>query len=393
VSEKIKPININEKIIVTSIQESPDASVTVNTKGEITGMNETWKKMTGINDEKAPGMLFDFFTEPLKARAAYVEILNNKFVTGIKLTIRHTNSKLTDILFNGSVYKNKDEVRGIVIVARDVTKVKATDDEFGELLEIIYTKYGYDFREYSEAHIKRRILNNMAMTGIKDISQMHHKVMNDEKFAAMLLQDMSITVTEMYRDPGFYRSMRENIIPLLKTYPFIKIWHAGCSTGEEAYSMAIMMEEEGLYDRTIIYATDFNQKALNQAKEGIFTNSMIKEYTNNYQLSGGKESFSSYYTSDHNNVIMNQSLKKNIVWANHNLVTDSVFAEVNLILCRNVIIYFNKELQNKVQTLFYNSLTNGGILALGSKESLRFTDLYNEYIEIDKKNRIFKKRY
>jgi chemotaxis protein methyltransferase CheR len=233
----------------------------------------------------------------------------------------------------------------------------------------------------------------MVMSGLEDISQMQSKVLNDEIFASTLLQDLSITVTEMFRDPSFYVSLRENVIPVLKTYPFIKIWHAGCATGEEAYSMAIVMHEEGLYDRTTIYATDFNQRVLNQAKEGIFSNKMMKKYATNYQLSGGKDSFSSYYTSDHDNVIMNQSLKKNIVWANHNLVTDSVFAEVHLILCRNVLIYFNQNLQNKVQNLFYNSLINGGILCLGSKESLQFTELHDEYTALDKKQRIFKKRY
>ena len=265
--------------------------------------------------------------------------------------------------------------------------------EISLLLEAVYQRYGYDFRQYSEAHIRRRVMNRMAMSGLEDVSHMQSKVLNDEKFAYGLLQDLSITVTEMFRDNGFYRSLRENVIPILKTYPFIKIWHAGCATGEEAYSMAILMQEEGLYERTTIYATDFNQRALNQAKEGIFPNSMMKEYTHNYQLAGGKESFSDYYTSDHNNVIMNQSLKKNIVWANHNLVTDSVFAEVHLILCRNVLIYFDHHLQNKVQHLFYNSLINGGVLCLGSKESLRFTDLFEKYSELDKKQRIFKKRY
>ncbi len=236
-------------------------------------------------------------------------------------------------------------------------------------------------------------MSRMTMTGLEDISQMQSKILNDKIFAASFLQDMSITVTEMFRDPGFYKSLRENVIPVLKTYPFIKIWHAGCSTGEEAYSMAIILQEEGLYDRTLIYATDFNQQALNQAKEGIFSNSKIKEYTANYQLAGGIESFSNYYMSNYDNVIMNHSLKKNIVWANHNLVTDSVFAEVNLILCRNVLIYFDKILQNIVQKLFLNSLINGGILCLGSKESLRFTDLSEEYTELDKKQRIFKKKY
>ena len=273
-------------------------------------------------------------------------------------------------------------------------RYKDTSDlEISLLLEAIFRKYGYDFREYSQAHIRRRIMNRMAVSGFEDISQMQSKVLNDDTFASELLQDLSITVTEMFRDPVFYRSLRENVVPVLKTYPFIKIWHAGCATGEEAYSMAILLQEEGLYDRTTIYATDFNQMALNRAKDGIFSNKMIKEYTSNYQMAGGKESFSSYYTSNYDNVIMNHSLKKNIVWANHNLVTDSVFAEVNLILCRNVLIYFDKNLQNKVQTLFYNSLINGGVLCLGSKESLRFSDLYEQYIELDTKQRIFKKKY
>lgn len=273
-------------------------------------------------------------------------------------------------------------------------RYKDTSDlEISLLLEAIFRKYGYDFREYSQAHIRRRIMSSMALSGFHDVSQMQSKVLNDQLFASELLQDLSITVTEMFRDPFFYRSLRENVIPILKTYPFIKIWHAGCATGEEAYSMAILLQEEGLYDRTTIYATDFNQFALNRAKEGIFPNKMIKEYTANYQLAGGKESFSSYYISNYDNVIMNQSLKKNIVWANHNLVTDSVFAEVNLILCRNVLIYFDKNLQNKVQTLFYNSLINGGVLCLGSKESLRYSDLYEDYQELDRVQRIFKKKY
>lgn len=273
-------------------------------------------------------------------------------------------------------------------------RYKDTSDlEISLLLEAIFRKYGYDFREYSQAHIRRRIMNSMALSGFHDVSQMQSKVLNDQLFASELLQDLSITVTEMFRDPFFYRSLRENVIPILKTYPFIKIWHAGCATGEEAYSVAILLQEEGLYDRTTIYATDFNQFALNRAKEGIFPNKMIKEYTANYQLAGGKESFSSYYISNYDNVIMNQSLKKNIVWANHNLVTDSVFAEVNLILCRNVLIYFDKNLQNKVQTLFYNSLINGGVLCLGSKESLRYSDLYEDYQELDRVQRIFKKKY
>jgi len=265
--------------------------------------------------------------------------------------------------------------------------------EISSLLEALYQKYGYDFRQYSKAHIKRRISNRMVLSRLEDVSQVQTKILNDEVFAHELLQDLSITVTEMFRDQDFYRSLRENVIPVLRTYPFTKIWHAGSATGEEAYSMAIILQEEGLYDRTIIYATDFNQRALNIAKEGIYSNSLMKEYSINYQMSGGKKSFSDYYTSKYDNVIMNQSLKKNIVWANHNLVTDAVFGEVHLILCRNVLIYFDTNLQNTVQKLFYDSLIDGGILCLGSKEGLRFTDFFEKYTELDKKQKIFKKKY
>jgi len=291
----------------------------------------------------------------------------------------HSTNKLTE---NGTDSLNSvNEVR------------KKVELNIQGLLEAIYHTYGYDFRNYSEAHIKRRVMNRMAMSGIKDITELQAKVLNEEAFASILLQDLSINVTEMFRDPGFYKSLREKVMPILKTYPFIKIWHAGCSTGEEVYSMAIVLQEEGLADRTTIYATDFNQHVLNQGKEGIFSNRLMKEYTANYQLSGGKESFSDYYISDDNNVIMNQSLKNKIVWANHNLVTDSVFAEVNLILCRNVLIYFDRELQNNVQNLFHNSLMMGGVLCLGSKESLRFTDFHDAYVVLDEKQRIFKKKY
>ena len=268
-----------------------------------------------------------------------------------------------------------------------------TDLEIMLLLQALYHKYGYDFREYSSAHIRRRIMGRYGLERFGSISEMQNRILNDEVFASQLLQDLSITVTEMFRDPQFYKALREQVIPVLKTYPFIKIWHAGFATGEEAYSMSIVIQEAGLQDRTTIYATDFNQRALNAAKDGIFSNKLMKDFTMNYQLSGGKEEFSGYYAADNNNVIMNQSLKKNIVWANHNLVTDSVFAEVHLILCRNVLIYFNRDLQNKVQHLFYNSLANGAILCLGSKEGLTFMDVAPKYSDVDKKYRIYKKKY
>lgn len=264
--------------------------------------------------------------------------------------------------------------------------------EVASLLDAIYKKYGYDFREYAEAHIRRRIKNRMTMSRLT-LSQVHEKVMSDRVFASQFLKDLSITVTEMFRDPEFYKALRKTVIPILKTYPFIKIWHAGCATGEEAYSMAILLKEEGLYDRTTIYATDFNEYALDVAREGIYSNTLLKQYINNYQKAGGLESFSDYYVSHYDSAIMVQSLKDKIVWANHNLVTDSVFAEMHLILCRNVMIYFTKELQNKVHKLFYDSLINGGMLCLGTKESLRNTNFSHEYAELDKKQMIYKRKY
>lgn len=260
------------------------------------------------------------------------------------------------------------------------------------LLEAIYQKYGYDFREYSESHVYRRIKNRQLLSGIESISQMQYRVLYDEVFAAQCISDLSITVTEMFRDADFYLALRETVIPVLKTYPFIKVWHAGCATGEEVYSMAILLHEEGLYEKSVIYATDFNQNALNKAKEGIFSGRLIKEYTHNYQTSGGKSSFSDYYTSEDGSVILNRSLKKNIVWANHNLVTDSAFAEVNLLLCRNVFIYFNKSLQSRVLNLFSESLVNGGVLCLGSKESIELSDT-GHYSVMNKKQSIYRKRY
>lgn len=233
----------------------------------------------------------------------------------------------------------------------------------------------------------------MTLSGISTVQELTSKIRTDKAFLSLLLGDLSITVTEMYRDPAFYRSLREEIIPLLKTYSFIKIWHAGCATGEEVYSMAILLKEEGIYDRSTIYATDFNQSALNRAKEGIIELGKLKEYTLNYQKSGGKETFSNYFTISNNLAMPVSNLKKNIVWANHNLVTDWVFSEVHLVICRNVLIYFNRNLQNKVLTLFDESLISGGILCLGAKESLRFTDIAPRYLEIDPKQRIFKKRY
>lgn len=267
------------------------------------------------------------------------------------------------------------------------------DVEIALLLESVYKQYGYDFRDYSKAHIKRRILNRVNLSRLSGISELETKVLNDKAFAQELLEDLSITVTEMFRDPDFYRIVREKVLPVLKTYPFIRIWHAGCATGEEVYSMAILLQEENLLKRTTIYATDFNQKALNVAKAGIYSHQRIKSYTTNYQKSGGWEGLSKYYSADNDMVIMDKDLKKKIVWANHNLVTDSVFSSVHMIICRNVLIYFNKTLQKRVQQLFFESLVDGGFLCLSSKESLDSMGVSDKYININKKEKIFKKNY
>ena len=264
--------------------------------------------------------------------------------------------------------------------------------EIDLILEGIYNKYGYDFRNYSKAHVKRRLLNRLSASKLNSISEMQHKVLHDPKYFEILLRDLSINVTEMFRDPGFYLALRKEVIPILKTYPFFKVWHAGCATGEEVYSFAVVLKEEGIYDRAQIYATDFNHDVLDVAKKGIYPIDRIKEYTSNYQAAGGTQSFSDYYMANYNSVIYDQSLKKNLVFAQHNLVTDSVFAEVNLIICRNVLIYFNKELQNRVISLFHDSLINGGYLGLGSKETLQFTTKATKFDIMNANEKIYKKK-
>jgi len=265
------------------------------------------------------------------------------------------------------------------------------DIEIKLFLEAILLKYGYDFKNYSNAHIKRRLLHRVRTANINSISEMQHKALYDKNFFRLILTDLSINVTEMFRDPLFYKAVREKVIPILKTYPFLKIWHAGCSTGEEVYSMAILLKEEGIYDKTQIYATDFNQLVLKKASDGIFSIDRIKEYTLNYQKSGGKKSFSDYYTAKYNSVIFDKSLKENIVFADHNLVSDSIFAEVNLIICRNVLIYFDRILQNKVINLFEESLITGGFLGLGSKEEIRFSKRFENFSTLDATQKIFRK--
>ncbi len=267
------------------------------------------------------------------------------------------------------------------------------DIEVELLLTAIYNKYGYDFNKYSRAHITRRVKNRVVLSKFNNISEIQHKVLNDKDFFDLLIGDFSINVTEMFRDPPFYKAFREQIVPILHSYPFIKIWHAGCSTGEEVYSMAILLKEEGLYNNTQIYATDINNDVLKKANDGIFPIENVKLYTKNYQQSGGKEEFSDYYTAGYGSVLINSELKKNINFSNHNLVTDKSFGEMHLIICRNVLIYFNRSLQNQVISLFTDSLINGGFYCQGSKESIHFSDNYKFYETINSKENIYKKKY
>lgn len=264
--------------------------------------------------------------------------------------------------------------------------------EIDLLLEGIYRKYGYDFRNYTNAHIKRRLEYRLKMSGCKNYMDILHKLIHDEAFFNEILLDLSINVSEMFRDPDFYKAIRESIIPYLNTYPFLKFWHAGCSAGQEVYSMVIMLEEEGLIHKSQIYATDFNELILAKAREGIYPIDMIKKYTQNYQQAGGKRSFGEYYTADYQSALIKQSLKEKVLYTYHNLVTDSVFGEMNVIFCRNVLIYFDQELQNKVLKLFYDSLVPGGYLCLGSKESLKFSDCSHLFEPVILNQRIFKKK-
>ncbi len=267
------------------------------------------------------------------------------------------------------------------------------DIEVDSLLGIIKNVYGYDFNNYSRAHIKRRIMKNLVDNHMVSVSQIQDKLLRDPAYATELFHDLSIRVTEMFRDPDFFHAIRTEVIPFLKTWSHIRIWNAGCSTGEEVYSMAILLKEEGLYDRVQIYATDFNQSSLDQAKAGIYRTEQMKKYARNYQNSGSTKAFSDYYYAEHDMAILDSDLKKNIIWANHNLVTDSDFAEMHMILCRNVMIYFDKQLQNRVHDLFHNCLVNGGVLCLGSKETIQFSSHERAYEAISKQHKIYKKKY
>jgi chemotaxis protein methyltransferase CheR len=263
--------------------------------------------------------------------------------------------------------------------------------EIDLLLEGVYHRYGYDFRQYARGSLRRRVRRRVDGERVHSVSALQEKVLRDPSAMERLVLELSINVTSMYRDPSFYLALRKKVVPMLKTYPFLRVWNAGCSTGEETYSLAMLLKEEGLYDRTRIYATDINEEVLMRAEEGRFPLDKMRDYTENYIKAGGRQAFSEYYTAGPDGARFRDELKENVVFAQHNLVSDGSFNEFNLIMCRNVMIYFDKKLQNQVHDLFHKSLVHFGVLTLGRKESIRFTTHEDYYSEIDGTERIYRK--
>ncbi len=267
------------------------------------------------------------------------------------------------------------------------------DVEIRLLLEGLQRVYGYDFRDYAEASIKRRLSHWLAESAFATFSQAQSDLLRDPQLFASLLQGITVNVTEMFRDPAFFKAIREQLVPFLKTYPFVKIWHAGCATGEEAYSMAIVLNEEGMTGRYRMYATDIDEAVLQRAQEGVLPMAEMQSYTRNYQKSGGRASFADYYTARYDRAILSAELKAGIVFAPHNLTSDAEFGEMNVVLCRNVMIYFKPALKERCLRLFDSSLLPGGFLCLGLKETLDGRETRGAYQELAPGLRIYRKRY
>ena len=265
------------------------------------------------------------------------------------------------------------------------------DIELRMLVEAVYLKYNYDFRDYTGASQKRRVLVAMREMGCNTVSELQSRVLHDPNGFAQLLQYLTIPVTEMFRDPEYFRAVREQVAPFLKTYPSLKIWVAGCSTGEEVYSLAILLKEEGLLERSIIYATDINPKSLETARRGVYPIDRMRLYTENYQKSGGKAAFSDYYTAAYGGALFERSLIENVTFADHSLSTDTVFSETHFVSCRNVLIYFNRTLQDRVFGLFHESLCHRGFLGLGSKESIDFSSYAGRFEPLARRERVYRK--
>lgn len=256
------------------------------------------------------------------------------------------------------------------------------DEEVEVLLNDMLDVYGYDFNDYSKASLKRRVDRLFTLDKFPSFAEFRYRIKNDESYLKRFVEEITVNVTEMFRDPSFYATLRREVLPVLATYPLIRIWHAGCSTGEEVYSMAILLHEAGLLKKSLLYATDINPEVLEKAKEGIFPLSQLKQYSENYISAGGMKDFSSYYASRYDRVKFDKQLSKKMIFATHNLVSDRSFNEFQLILCRNVMIYFDKDLQDRVLKLFDQSLEQLGFLALGAKETLRFSSIASSYKQI-----------
>jgi chemotaxis protein methyltransferase CheR len=258
-------------------------------------------------------------------------------------------------------------------------------------LEAVQRRYGYDFRSYSRPSITRRLRKRAEGEGVRSITALTERLLHEPAALDRLLVDLSVNVTSMFRDPSFFAAFRTKVVPVLRTYPFVRIWNAGCATGEETYSLAILLEEAGLRDRTRIYATDINERVLDSAAAGAFPLRRMRDYTDNYLKAGGTGVFSEYYTVEEDRACFRPSLVDNVVFAQHNLVSDTSFNEFHAIVCRNVMIYFDRPLQDRVLRLFADSLVPFGILGLGHKETIRFSSLAGDYDELDDKERLYRK--
>jgi chemotaxis protein methyltransferase CheR len=265
------------------------------------------------------------------------------------------------------------------------------DIEIHLLLEALHRRYHYDFRHYARASIKRRLRQALQQLGFKSFSALQDAVLHDAAMAPRLLDFLTVQVSEMFRDPSYFRALREKVVPHLRTYPSLKVWIAGCSTGEELHSFAILFREEGLLDRTLFYATDINPAALEAARAGVYALDRIKAFTENHQKSGGKSSLSDYYTAAYGRAVFDKSLRSRVVFSDHSLVTDAVFAEVQLVSCRNVMIYFDQPLQDRALELFRDSLARKGFLGLGSKESIRFSANAGAFSEFVRSEKIYQR--
>lgn len=269
---------------------------------------------------------------------------------------------------------------------------RTEDIEIGLLLEAIFQRYHYDFRGYARASLKRRLKQAKERFGCESFSQLQHKLLHDAQVMHALLAFLTVQVSELFRDPAYFRAIREKVVPHLRTYPSLKVWIAGCSSGEELYSFVILFREEGLEERTLFYATDINPDALERAQAGVYSLEQVKLFTRNHQLSGGKSSLSDYYTADYGAVTLDKSLRKRVVFSDHSLVTDAVFAEMQFVSCRNVLIYFERPLQDRAIGLFADSLSRQGFLGLGAKESIRFSGHSGQFDDFVREERIYQKR-